>query len=218
MLPTQSLVDHFLPDDGYRLDAAVIDVPELEEEINAAGANCDIVVDLTQGNSFDFVGYWQQKFANWKDYLGNNVNGGSEDLTKDANVYAIRYADVLLMLAESLERGTGSGAGTYVDMVRERAAGPGDNTGNFRTAQQLMNDEGWNMMDVIWYERRAEFAMEGDRWFDLVRSGRASADLFSEDPTKQGNFSDERLWIPIALEETDVAPNLTTYPGAELFN
>ena len=218
MLPTKSLSDHFLADDQYRRDAAIIDLDELEEEIVAAGGDCDLIVDLTQGNSFDFVGYWQQKFANWKDYLGNNVNGGSEDLTKDANVYAIRYADVLLMLAESLERGTGSGAGTYVDMVRERAAGPGDNTGNYRTAQQLMNDQGWDMMDVIRYERRAEFAIEGDRWFDLVRTGRATSNLFSEDPTKAGNFSEERLWLPIALEETDVAPNLTTYPGAELFN
>lgn len=218
MLPTQSLSDHFLADDQYRRDAAIIDLDELEEEIVAAGGDCDIIVDLTQGNSFDFAGFWQQKFANWKDYLGNNVNGGSEDLTKDANVYAIRYADVLLMLAESLERGTGSGAGTYVDMVRERAFGPGDNTGNYRTAQQLMSDEGWNMLDVIRYERRAEFAIEGDRWFDLVRSGRASSDLFSEDPAKAGNFSEERLWLPISLEETDVAPNLTTYPGAELFN
>ena len=72
-----------------------------------------------------------------------NPNGGDAVLTIDANVFVIRYADVLLMLAEALHRGTGSDgeAQMFVDMVRERAAGPGDNTGNFRTVSQLMNDQ-----------------------------------------------------------------------------
>lgn len=218
MLPTKSLGDHFLTDDEYRKDATLIDVEELEQEIIDAGENCNVVVDYTQGNTFDFAGFWQQKFANFKNYLGNNVNGGSEDLTKDPNVYSIRYADVLLMYAEALERGNGSGAEPYIDMVRERAVGPGDNTGSFRTTQQLMSDMNWSLMDVIWYERRSEFAIEGDRWFDLVRSGRAASSLFEGDkPEKQTNYSNEKLWLPISLEETDVAPNLTTYPSDDLF-
>ena len=151
---------------------------------------------------------------------GFTLANGDPNLTKDDNIYSIRYADVLLMLAECLHRGSGSDseAMTYIDMVRERAAGPGDNTGNFRTASQVMADEGWSLLELIQYERRAEFAMEGDRWFDLVRSGRANADLFAGDPLRQGNFSDIHLWLPISLEETSVAPNLTEYPDASLFN
>ena len=219
MLPTQNLVDHFLADDDYRRDAAIISIEELRREIEDAGADCDVIVDQTQSNPVDFTGYWQEKFANYKNYQGNNVNGGDPNLTKDANVYAIRYADVLLMMAEALHRGSGSDAEAMalIDIVRERAAGPGDNTGNFRTAMEVMADEGWSLLELIWYERRAELAMEGDRWFDLVRSGRASADLFEGDPLRSGNFEEKHLWLPISFEETSVAPNLTTYPDPSLF-
>ncbi|MCO6475360.1 MAG: RagB/SusD family nutrient uptake outer membrane protein [Phaeodactylibacter sp.] len=219
MLPTQDLYDHYLADDTYRRDAAIITVDELAQEIEDAGASCAVVVDETQTTPVDYTGYWQEKYANYKGYLGNNVNGGDPNLTKDANIYAIRYADVLLMLAEAIHRSNGSDAEAmeYIDIVRERAAGPGDNTGNFRTAQQLMSDMGWTLLDVIWYERRAELAMEGHRWFDLVRSGRATRELFAGDPIRESNFDDNDLWLPIALEELSVAPNLTEYPDASLF-
>ncbi len=80
-----------------------------------------------------------------------------------------------------------------------------------------MNDENINLLDLIWYERRAELAMEGDRWHDLVRSGRANATLFEGDALRSGNFEEKHLWIPIALEETSVAHNLTEYPDESLF-
>jgi len=219
MLPTQGLYDHFQADDTYRLDVTLTDEAELKQEIEDAGFSCAVVVDPTQGNPLDETGYWNEKFANYKAYEGNNINGGDNNLTKDANTYAIRYADVLLMLAEALHRGPGSDAlaMSYIDIVRERAAGPGDNTSTFRNSQQIMNDNGWSLQDLIWYERRAELAMEGDRWHDLVRSGRADASLF-DDPLKAGNYSNERhLWLPISLEETTVALKLTEYPDASLF-
>lgn len=219
MLPTEELVNFFLPDDQYRLDVAVMSAEEIENEINEAGGQCAVAIDVTQSNPVDFTGYWQEKFANWKLYEGNNVNGGDPNLTKDANIYSIRYANVLLMLAEAIHRSNGSDSEAmgYIDQVRERAFGPGDNEGLFRTTSQLMSDMGWSLQDVIWYERRAELAMEGDRWFDLVRSGRASADLFAGDPIRGTNFSDNDLWLPIALEETTVATSLTEYPDASLF-
>ena len=124
------------------------------------------------------------------------------------------------MLAEALHRGSGDDgtAQMYIDIVRERAAGPGDNAGSFRTAATVMAEEGWSLLDLIWYERRAELACEGDRWYDLVRSGRAEGSLFTGDGDKEANFSNEDLWLPIALEETQVATGLTTYPDDALFN
>lgn len=219
MLPTSDLNDHFLADDEFRRDATIISVDELTQTILDSGiASCNVIVDETQTSPTDYTGYWQQKYANYTAYNGNNVNGGDPNLTKDANVYAIRYADVLLMLAEALHRGGGSDneAMQFIDIVRERAAGPGDNSGNFRTAQQVMNDEGWTLQDLIWYERRAELAGEGDRWYDLVRSGRVANALASE-PDKASNYSEQRNWIPISLEETSVASKLSTYPESELF-
>jgi hypothetical protein len=219
LLPTASLYNSYMSDDTYRRDVGLTSVEKLTQEIEDAGGICSPVVDETQNNPVDYTGYWQVKVANYKSYTGNNVNGGDPNLTKDANQYLIRYADVLLMLAEAIHRGSGSDpqAMTYIDQVRERAAGPGDNTGNFRTAAQVMSDQGWSLLDLIWYERRAELAIEGDRWYDLVRSGRASASLFAGDPIRESNFSANDLWLPIAMGELAVAPALTEYPGPELF-
>ena len=86
---------------------------------------------------------------------------------------------------------------TLCQQVRERAKGPGNNTGNFKTAATLMTEKSWTALDVIWYERRAELAGEGDRWFDLVRSGRASASLFGNADPRNANFTQEDLYLPI---------------------
>lgn len=220
MMVTESLWNHYLPDDTFRRDVAIASDAELAQEIADSGLTCNPVMDVTQVNPIDYTGYWQEKYPNFKSYAGTNVNGGNEHLTKAQNAQGFRYADILLMLAEALHRGTGNDgqAMTYIDLVRERAAGPGDNTGNFRDASTVMADEGWTLLDLIWYERRAELACEGDRWFDLVRSGRANANLFVGDGEKAGNFNDDHLWLPIALEETQLAANLTTYPEASLFD
>ena len=211
MLPTQDLVDSYFSDDDYRKDAAIIDQPEL----SLVGCN----VDMAEQNTVDWQGYWQQKYANYKAY--DAPLGGDLNTVKDGNELYMRYADILLMCAEALERGSGSSATAemYVDLVRERAAGPGDNTGSFRTASQVMTDEGMSLLDVIFYERRAEFAGEGDRWFDLVRRGEFSADVF-KDPSdlRKGNYSPEDNYLPISQLEVDrTGGALTVYPDASLF-
>lgn len=209
MLPTESLNDHFLADDQYRRTASIISADELA----ADGCN----VNLAEQNMTDYEGYFQIKYANYKDYTA--PNGGDPVLQKDPNQPVIRYADVLLMYAEALERGSGSSgeAMEYIDMVRERAAGPGDNSGDFRTTQQLMTQEGFTLLDAIWYERRAEFAIEGDRWFDLVRSGRVEASLFSA--RVAGNLDQSKIYLPIPQRDIDnTVGSLTEYPSAELFN
>jgi hypothetical protein len=220
MSVTEGLWNHFLDDDQYRRDVAIISEDGLAQDLSEAGLSCDPLIDMTQNNFQDYTGYWQKKYANYKAFAGMNVNGGNEHLTKALNAHSIRYADVLLMHAEALHRGTGDdgSAMASIDVVRERAFGPGENAGNFRTAADVMAAEGWSLLDLIWYERRAEFACEGDRWYDLVRSGRANSELFVGDGDKEGNFSDEHLWLPIALEETVLATSLTTYPDAALFN
>ncbi len=220
MSVTEGLWNHFLDDDTYRRDVAILSEDELAQQLADAGVSCDPIIDMTQNNPVDFTGYWQEKYPNLKAFAGTNVNGGNEHLTKAQNTHVFRYADVLLMLAEALHRGSGDDgtAQMYIDIVRERAAGPGDNTGNFRSAATVMAEEGWSLQDLIWYERRAELACEGDRWYDLVRSGRADASLFAGDGDKEANFGPDDLWLPIALEETQIASGLTTYPDDPLFN
>ncbi|MBL7840100.1 MAG: RagB/SusD family nutrient uptake outer membrane protein [Cyclobacteriaceae bacterium] len=210
MLLTDNLYDSFLPDDLIRRDATIIS----QTALTLGGC----AVSAAAQNPIDFEGYWQKKYANYRGYTV--PNGGEINVLKDANQPVIRYADVLLMYAEALERGNGSSseAMTYVDMVRERAAGPGDNTGSFRTTAELMTDEGWTLLEAIWYERRAELAGEGDRWFDLVRSGRANANVFSPANPRNGNFSTDDLFLPIPQRDVDLTGGkLTPHPDQSLF-
>jgi hypothetical protein len=219
MMVTSSLWNHFLSDDLYRRDVAIASDAELAQEIADSGVTCNTAVDQSQSNPIDYTGYWQEKYANYKSYAGTNSNGGNEHLTKSQNTIVFRYADVLLMLAEAIHRSGGADGDAlkYIDMVRKRAAGPDQSTVKPRDGSTVMAQEGWNLLDLIWYERRAELACEGDRWFDLVRSGRANASLFTGDGDKASNFSGQHLWLPIALEETQLAAGMTTYPDPSLF-
>ncbi len=210
MLMTDNLYDSYLSDDIIRRDAAIIS----QTQLSLGGCT----VNPAAQNLVDFEGYWQRKYANFKSYTV--PNGGEINVLKDANQPVIRYADVLLMYAEALERGNGSAAEamTYVDMVRERAAGPGDNTDDFRTTSELMTEEGWTLLEAIWYERRAELAGEGDRWFDLVRSGRANANIFASPNPRNANFSTDDLFLPAPQRDIDITGGkITPYPDASLF-
>jgi hypothetical protein len=211
ILPTESLFDAYLADDAYRRDASIISVGGL------AAGGCAVSAGVQ--NASDYTGYWQKKYANHKGYTA--PNGGEINVLKDPNQPVIRFAEVYLMYAEALVRGNGSQpeALTYIDLVRERAKGPGDNTGNFKTAATLMTEKSWSTLDVIWYERRVELAGEGDRWFDLVRSGRAKADLFPSGDLRKTNFSEEDLYLPIPQRDIDLSKgSLTAYPDPSLFN
>lgn len=89
----------------------------------------------------------------------------------DHNVRIIRYSDILLMYAEALVNGavnlhvTGLTADDAVNLVRTRAS--------------LANLTGVTLQQ-IWDERRAELALEEDRFFDLIRTGQAATALASK--------------------------------------
>ncbi|SDF17188.1 RagB/SusD domain-containing protein [Pricia antarctica] len=91
-------------------------------------------------------------------YITPVGSGGSK-----TNWRVIRYADVLLMLAEAMnENNKTPEALTYLNQVRTRAGLDGY-TG---LAQSETREK-------IALERRFELFLEGQRWFDLVRTGRA---------------------------------------------
>jgi hypothetical protein len=64
-----------------------------------------------------------------------------------------------------------------------------------------------DVLNAIWRERRVELAMEGDRWPDLVRTGRVGAVL--------GLAADElyQALYPIPQSERVVARGMTQNPG-----
>jgi hypothetical protein len=75
------------------------------------------------------------------------------------------------MAAEANNKATAANdakAQTYLNLVRRRAFG--DNAHDVTAT-------GTNLYDAILNERRLELAMEGERFFDLVRTGKATSIL-----------------------------------------
>ena len=89
------------------------------------------------------------------------------------NDYTIlRYADVLLMLSESLNEQSYQPAGTafdYLNEVRKRAKLTP------LTATDLPNQGSFR--DAVLQERFLEFPFEGHRWFDLIRTNTAAKEI-----------------------------------------
>lgn len=117
---------------------------------------------------------------------------GAEDF------HVIRFAEVLLTKAEGLAQlgSLDSAVATY-NLIRERAGLADHVLGVDVTTQQ-------QVLDAIDLERRLEFAEEGDRFPDLVRTGRAITVL--------GIPAFRAVW-PIPAAEIDVAPQILQNPG-----
>jgi hypothetical protein len=132
------------------------------------------------------TGLYNQKYLPRK-----GETSGQVELNYANNYRIIRYADVLLMAAEANVGGGGSEvkAQEYLNQVRRRAFG--DNSHDITAT-------GNNLYVAILNERRLELAMEGDRFFDLVRTGQAEAKI-----TGFVKFKNEVF--PIPIEEINVS-------------
>jgi hypothetical protein len=109
--------------------------------------------------------YWNKKvYSDPQMRTFTGEVGGAEWI----NHRILRYADVILMLAEaSNELGDGATAETMLEMIRARARGTTSTLPHIAFANQAQ------MRTAIKNERRWEFAMEGYRFYDLVRWGDA---------------------------------------------
>jgi len=113
-----------------------------------------------------------------------------------ANWKVIRYADVLLMYAEALnENNKTTEALVVLNQVRARVGLAG-----YSGLTQA------DARDKIYDERRFELAMEGHRWFDLVRTGRALSIMA---PT---GMSDYNVVFPLPLREVQVINDPSIFP------
>jgi hypothetical protein len=123
--------------------------------------------------------------------LKENVDPASEYYVKTGpwnantkNNIVIRFADVLLMRAEAfIETGNYAAALPLINQIRNRAKvstgliGFANTKMNIQTYQDGVNCT-WNQefaRKALRWERRLEFAMEGSRFFDLVRWGIADS-------------------------------------------
>lgn len=118
------------------------------------------------GSTFDVpAGPLPRKYWNKKIYAdpAYRASTGQSDNPSWINKRVFRYADVLLMAAECMnEMGSGAQSAPLVNAVRNRAG-----LANISFTTQLA------MRNIIKQERRVEFGVEGERFFDLVRWGDA---------------------------------------------
>jgi len=151
-LPTQDFVDAFFVggQEDPRLKATVF------REGDAMG---DRGIFTLEATGYQHP-YYAKKFFNFKNeeapFGDPNPNGGTNDRV-------IRYADVLLMHAEAAyHTGDEAAAKVSLNQVRQRVGMP------------AVTSSGTTLLDAIYHERRVELGLEGHRFFDLVRTGRAT--------------------------------------------
>lgn len=186
-VPTANLAASFEPNDPRR-DATIIFRGETTPEGD--------VIPATGDNPM----YNQKSYVPFGLYV--ECAEGSEQ-----NIRVIRYAEVLLMNAEAAnETGNTTLALSSLNAVRARARGAGDPA---TVLPPVTTTDKAALRQAIWRERRSELAMEFDRFFDLVRQGRAATVL-----GPLGFVAGKSELWPIPQNEIDLSAGvLTQNPG-----
>ncbi len=178
-LPTPQLAAAYTAGD-QRKDVTVLDI----EAYKAANPSFNITYQVAP---YKNTGLYNQKYLPRK-----GETSGQVELNYQNNYRIIRYADVLLMAAEANNKSTSPNdtkAQAYLNQVRRRAFG--DNLHDVTTT-------GASLYQAILDERRLELAMEGDRFFDLVRTGLAATLITGFQAGKHEVF-------PIPQQEVDIS-------------
>ncbi|WP_162944863.1 RagB/SusD family nutrient uptake outer membrane protein [Flavisolibacter nicotianae] len=141
--------------------------------------------------------YWNKKV--YSDPAVRQLTGHLHD-ARWINHRILRYADVLLMKAEAAnELNDGATAASTLELVRARARG-----GNNTILPPVVFQDQAQMRKAIKDERRWEFAMEGYRFYDLVRWGDAQTEL---GPL---GYSNRARYYPIPQKAIDLSGGVLT--------
>ncbi|MEM8565730.1 MAG: RagB/SusD family nutrient uptake outer membrane protein [Bacteroidota bacterium] len=146
--------------------------------------------------------------AYFRKYLNVNLDCELPGLAEN-NERVIRYADILLMYAESLLMSGGDigAAINAVNEVRQRAGlTPGIDHDGIPLSEA-------NLMGEIEHQRIIEFALEGHRIFDLQRWGVVSERLEAAGKTDAAsNYSERHKYFPIPMDELINNANIEQNP------
>jgi len=178
-LPTQDLASAYEAGDR-RKAVTILDI----EAYKAANPALNISYQVAP---YKNTGLYNQKYLPRK-----GETSGQIELNYLNNQRTIRFAEVLLMAAEAYNRSTtpnDTKARGYLNRVRERA---------FGNTSQNITSSGTALTNAIWAERRLELGMEGDRFFDLVRTSRAAAEI-------TGFVTGKHEVFPIPQEEVTIS-------------
>ena len=175
-LPTQNLYDFFEYQDSRR-EATCLNIDDFIAN-NSVGTTYGV-------GAGGHTGFYNHKYMKSRDEMLNGIP--DNDLTSGVNYRVIRYADILLMAAESSNKiGDDSNSLLYLNMVRQRV-------GLFEKTSS-----GDLLYEDILKERRSELSCEGHRFFDLVRTGKAAEEI-------DGFIVGKHELFPIPQDEIDLA-------------
>ena len=143
------------------------------------------------GITYKVAPYKNTGLYNGKYLPRKGESSGQIELNYLNNFRTMRYAEVLLMAAEAINRGGGDDAKArgYLNQVRRRA---------FKDSNHDVTAVGTALTQAIWDERRLELAMDGDRFFDLVRTGQAASKLTGFQPGKNELFPVPQVEVTIS--------------------
>jgi len=133
---------------------------------------------------------------------GKSINGG----LSSRNLYYLRYADAILMYAETLnELSETDQALTYLNKIRNRAELPDWETvlGHIPSQQELR--------DELLKERMRELGFEGWRWSDLKRTGKLIEQTRAYNTDAAPYIKDHNVLLPISAREFEF--NRSLQPG-----
>ncbi|WP_207513995.1 RagB/SusD family nutrient uptake outer membrane protein [Longitalea luteola] len=144
---------------------------------------------------------YKSMFKKYQNYWQNNeLTGasGAANYTSSNNERALRFADVLLMLAEAVTmQQKPASAYPYVNAIRARAQLSALPTGYSNT----------QMMAEIRHQRMLEFAREGLRFYDLKRWGLLQQEITNSDKVGRQFFvPNKHEYFPIPQSELNANP------------
>lgn len=174
-------------DSDPRLDATIIDLGEILDGVTILGdgSTPDETFD-GEGNLIEVECYNQKVW----------IPGSTTTTQWGHNRRLIRYSDVLLMAAEALNENNKPGeALLYLNQVRERAR-----EGNPDILPDVTTTDKDELRMAILNERRHELAMEGHRFWDLIRTGMAGEVL-----GPLGFVTGKHELLPVPQTEIDIS-------------
>lgn len=173
-----------------RQDATIIELGEYIDGIEIIG-DSDTPNEYDNGYAIEIESYNQKVW----------VPGSTTIANFGHNRRIIRYSDVLLMAAEALnENNKPNEALVFLNEVRERAR-QGDET----ILPDITETDKDALREIILNERRVELALEGHRFWDLVRTGRTAEVL-----APRGFVEGKHELLPIPQNQIDLSQGSLT--------
>ncbi|MFU8860140.1 MAG: RagB/SusD family nutrient uptake outer membrane protein [Cyclonatronaceae bacterium] len=184
--PSIDLRNAFEPGDPRR-SGTIIELGDVIDGITILGdASTPDVTRDAEGNIIEIESYNRKVW----------IPGLSTDTQFGHNRRLIRFSDVLLMAAEALnENNKPQDALIHLNRVRERAR-----EGNPDILPDISVTNKDELRDIILLERRTELALEGHRFWDLVRTGKAPDEL-----GPAGFVTGKHELLPIPQNEIDLS-------------